>query len=216
MDGNRRWAAARKLKPIEGHRQGVNTLAEITKYAAQAGIKYLTVYTLSTENLKERSVSEIAGLIKLINEGLNDRLPELQKEQVRIEFIGNLDFLPANLRKTIGKAYYVLQGNSRIQLNICLNYGSRAEILNAVNKLIQEKIEKIDEGSFQNYLYTKDLPDPDLIVRTGGQKRLSNFLLWQGAYSELFFTGTLWPEFSTKELDSILMEFRERKRNFGR
>lgn len=216
MDGNRRWAESRGLQTIEGHRAGVNTLAEITEYAAKAGIEYLTVYTLSTENLKERGPREIGGLFHLINESLTERMPELQKQGVRLEFIGDLDFLPLPLGVTIKKAYTVLSGNSRIQLNICLNYGSRAEMVNAANKLVQENVEKIDEEAFKKHLYTKDLPDPDLVIRTGGQRRLSNFLLWQAAYSELFFTPTLWPDFTPKELEAVLKEFAERKRNFGR
>ncbi len=218
MDGNRRWAAARGLKALDGHRAGTEALAEITKHCAKVGISYLTVYALSTENIAERAKSEIGSLWALVAEGLRDRMGDLQRERIRIEILGDLGPLPIALQRLINHAYRKLKSNDRIQLNIAFNYGARAEIVRAVKEILRQKIsiDEINEEFFQKNLYTAGLPDPDLIIRTGGQVRLSNFLLWQAAYSELFFTDTLWPDFSTKELDGILEDFVERKRNFGR
>lgn len=218
MDGNRRWAAVQGKKPAEGHHAGTDTLAQIVRTTAEAGIHYLTVYALSSENLAQRDKKEILSLFRLIHDGLVTRLAELQKEGVRVDFFGDLTVLPSALQKAIKQAYQKLQRNSRLQLNIALNYGGRAEIISATKKLIQEKTkaEEIDEKTFSSHFFTKGLPDPDLVIRTGGQIRTSNFLLWQTAYSEWYFTETLWPDFDEKELNKALLEFANRKRNFGK
>lgn len=218
MDGNRRWAASRGLPAKEGHRAGVETLAEIVRTCAKLNIPYLTVYALSSENLVQRDKKEIIGLFSLIKEGLLTRVPELQKEGVKIEFLGDLTVLPAALKKAINQAYDKLARNSRIQLNIALNYGGRAEIVSATKELIKKKVrpEEVDEENFSHYLFTQGLPDPDLVIRTGGQQRISNFLLWQTAYSEWFFAETLWPDFDETQLNKALADFAARKRNFGR
>jgi len=218
MDGNRRWAAEKGLEVAQGHREGVETLATITKYCARVGINYLTVYALSTENLVLRNKKEILGLFSLIQEGLQSKLPQLHREGIRIQFFGDLGALPSGLRRAVDQAYQQLQDNKRIQLNIALNYGGRAEMVSVVKQMVSAKIDpkKINEEMFSSHLFSSSLPDPEILIRTGGQKRLSNFLLWQAAYSELFFTDTLWPDFSAQELDSILTEFSARQRNFGR
>lgn len=218
MDGNRRWAREKNLDPIEGHREGINALVKIVRSCANKKIPYLTVYALSSENFSGRNPVEIAQLLHLMAEQMKERLPELQKEGAKIEILGDISVLPTPLQERISDAYNSLSKNSRIQINIALNYGGRAEILNAIRKLGLEKVElnKVNEEIFSRYLYTKNLPDPDLIIRTGGQVRISNFLLWQSAYSEWYFTKTLWPDFNEQELEEALSDFNERKRNFGK
>lgn len=213
MDGNRRWAKQAGLAANDGHRQGVEALEKLVKHSANLGIQFLTVYALSTENLREREKDEIQGLFALIKDGLQNKLPTLIKEGVKLNFIGNLDSVPTVVATALQTAKTATRFGKNLQLNIAFNYGAREEILVAAAKTRPKN--HFEEKDFVSNLYTVGLPDPELIIRTGGQKRLSNFLLWQAAYSELYFTETLWPDFDDKALDVALEDYISRKRNFG-
>lgn len=215
MDGNRRWAVERNLDPVEGHRGGVEALENTVKAAVRMGIKYLTVYALSTENLKERSKFEISILFSLIKQGLKEKLPALAENGVHIRFLGAIDRLPADTQQTLAEFEEKLSINKRLYLNVALNYGGRDEIVQAVRK-VNKPSREIEESDIEKNLYTASLPDPELIIRTGGQKRLSNFLLWQSSYAELIFTDIYWPDFDEGQLKKALEEYSERKRNFGK
>jgi undecaprenyl diphosphate synthase len=210
MDGNRRWARERGLDPKEGHKEGIEALERTVRACKKFGIELLTVYALSTENLVSREESEINSLFSLINSGFAEKFPILKKEEVRVNFLGNIEKLPFSVKKTLQITKKALSANSGLVLNIALNYGSREEITKAA-----EKFKKGTEEEFSSFLYTKGLPDPELMIRTGGEKRLSNFLLWQLSYTELYFTDTLWPDFNEEELSKALEDYRKRKRNFG-
>lgn len=213
MDGNRRWAKKKNLPTSAGHKAGVDTLEKIVKEAVKQGINYLTVYALSTENIKEREKQEVKELFGLIKEGFVKKLSVLKKESVKVTFFGNLKTLPKLTQKILKETENNLREGKRVQLNIAINYGARDEIVRALNNL-QDK--KITEEEINKNLDSATIPDPDLIIRTGGQKRLSNFLLWQAAYSELYFTDVLWPDFDEKEFRKAILDFEKRKRNFGR
>ena len=215
MDGNRRWAAERKLDPTEGHQAGVEALEKVVKAAARMGIQYLTVYALSTENLKERSKFEITILFSLIKQGLKEKLPALAENGVHIRFLGAINRLPTDVRRTLGEFEEALSKNKKLYLNVALNYGGRDEIVQAVRK-VDKPAREVEADDIEQNLYTTDLPDPELIIRTGGQQRLSNFLLWQSSYAELVFTDIYWPDFNEGHLQKILEEYSERKRNFGK
>ena len=215
MDGNRRWAASKGLPAYKGHKAGVNALETTVKAAVKFGIKYLTVYTLSTENLRERSKLEIPFLFSLLVRGVKEKLSVLEENGVRVKCIGNLSALPANVQKALVQVEQKLAKNKRLTLIMALNYGGRDEIVQAVIKIKKEP-SKISEEDITNNLYTVGIPDPDLIIRTGGRVRLSNFLLWQSYYAELYFTETLWPDFSEIKLRNALHDYSERVRNFGR
>src|SRR3990172_853616 len=215
MDGNRRWAKVHGKRAIEGHRQGVDALMGVVEAAGVLEIKYLTVYALSSENYENRSKEEISGLLNLINYGIKEYLPRLKKEGVRVNFLGDIQGLPVATRLVVGRIRSQLSNNKRLVLNIAINYGSRKEILRAA-KLLAKKEKEFNLENFEKELYTADIPDPDLVIRTGGQKRVSNFLLWQISYSEFYFSDILWPDFNKKELDKALLDYRIRKRNFGR
>ncbi|THE12979.1 isoprenyl transferase [Bacillus timonensis] len=220
MDGNGRWAKKRGLPRVAGHKEGVSTVFKIVKAAAKCNVKVLTLYTFSTENWK-RPKSEVETILRLPKEFLHIYLPELISNNVRIEAIGDMDNLPAHTREAIQYAIQRTRDNDGLQLNFALNYGGRTEILNAMKKMFSDmndskmSLDELDEQRFSRYLYTADLPDPDLLIRTGGEKRLSNFLLWQLAYTEFWFTDVLWPDFSEKEFLQALDEFRNRKRRYG-
>ncbi len=213
MDGNGRWAEKHGLPRTEGHKEGVKAVKKITKISVQVGIEFLTLFAFSTENWK-RDKSEIDFLFNLFITAINEYLPELRENSVKLNFIGDIEGLPMFVRKTLDYAVKSTSEGSKLLLNIALNYGSRSEIVNACKRM-QESKEVIDENSFGKYLYTAGQPDPDLIIRTSGEKRLSNFLLYQSSYAELFFTDTLWPDFSEEEYIKILREFGIRKRRFG-
>ena len=212
MDGNRRWAKAKGVSTKEGHKEGVEALERTVKAAIKEKAENLTVYALSTENLVERQQSELRDLFFLMKDGFVNKLPVLRKEGVCVNFIGNLEKLPFSVRKIIEATKKSLENNKTLFLNFAINYGSREEILETARKIDKSGL---NEERFSQNLYTKGIPDPDLIIRTGGQKRLSNFLLWQAAYSELYFTDVLWPDFSEKEFKKSIEEFKRRKRNFG-
>ena len=215
MDGNRRWAANHNLPELEGHRQGLDTLVKISEEAKKMGIEYLTVYALSTENFQRRGGDEISGLLALVNEAAKKYLPRLKKAGVRLNVFGDLESLPLLTRSAIKQVENELRFGKNGVLSVALNYGARSEILRAAAKVAASKGEFTEE-EFAKELYSKDIPDPDLLIRTGGMKRLSNFLLWQLSYSEIYFTDTLWPDFDKRQLGKAVEFFRKSRRNFGR
>ena len=218
MDGNRRWARANNLPDIEGHRAGSDALEVIVEAAVKLGIKTVTVYALSTENLKERAKRELAGLFNLIRSGYQTKLKRMMKNGVRIAIVGESDGLPGAIKRIILQLRSTFIENESIKLNIALNYGGKREVVEAFKDMIKDGIDlnKVDEKTVDKYLYTNGEPDPDLVIRTGGRIRLSNFLLWQTAYSELYFTKVLWPDFDEKELKKAVKWYSEQKRNFGK
>ncbi len=219
MDGNGRWAECRKLPRMEGHRQGARQISEMIQAAKDHGIDYLTLYAFSTENWK-RSPAEVSGLMGLLEEFLDEKVPELMEQNVRLRTIGRIEDLPAAARRKLKKALEQTAGNTAGPLVIALSYGGRAEIIDAINQYGREvaksgKAKKLTEESFRNYLYAPDIPDPDLLIRTSGEMRLSNFLLWQLSYSEIYVTDTLWPDFGKEAFAEALENFKGRQRRFG-
>ncbi|WP_071459474.1 isoprenyl transferase [Bacillus massilinigeriensis] len=220
MDGNGRWAKKRSLPRIAGHHEGMKVVRKITRLASELGIKTLTVYAFSTENWK-RPKSEVDFLMKLPEEFLGTFLPELIEENVRVEMIGEKDGLPGHTLRAVQKAMDCTSGNSGLVLNFALNYGSRAEILSAVKKFSKDckegiiAPEALTEEVFSSYLMTSSLQEPDLLIRTSGEIRLSNFMLWQIAYTEFWFTDVLWPDFNEDHFLEALEEYQGRQRRFG-
>lgn len=220
MDGNGRWAKKRGLVRTIGHRAGVESVKKVIKASTELGIKYLTLYAFSTENWK-RPADEINALMNLLVEYLSKEINELAMNKIKINFIGDLSILPEKCKREIEHAHNVTKNNNRLVLNIALNYGGRDEILKAVKKIYKKieigelKFSQITEETISDNLYTKNQPDPDLIIRTSGEKRLSNFLLWQAAYSELWFTDVLWPDFDKKHLIEAILHYQKRNRRFG-
>lgn len=213
MDGNGRWAEKRGLPRTEGHKEGVKTVKRITIASAKLGIKYLTLFAFSTENWK-RDASEVEFLFSLFVESINSYLPELKENSVRLNFLGKISDLPFFVRSSLDLAKQYTKDCSGLMLNIAINYGGRHEIIDACKMLVESKLE-VNERNFESFLYTAGQPDPDLIIRTSGEKRLSNFLLYQSSYAELAFTDTLWPDFSEEEFLRILQDYSSRKRKFG-
>ncbi len=218
MDGNRRWARKRGLPDIKGHQAGADTLEEIVEASAKMGIKTITVYALSTENLKERARREISGLFNLIKSGYHTKLKRMMKNGVAVEVLGQLNGLPKAIQNIINEIRKTIIKNESIKLNIALNYGGKKEVIDAIRQIVKEGIDlnKLSEKDISKFLYTKGQPDPELVIRTGGRIRLSNFLLWQTAYSELYFTNKLWPDFNEKELKKAIIWYQEQARNFGK
>ena len=220
MDGNGRWAERRGLPKVEGHRQGARQVTEVLKAAQEYGAEFLTHYAFSTENWK-RPVAEVTALMGLLEEFIDDKLPELMKNGIRLRTIGRTEDLFPGARKKLLHAIEMTEKNNGGTLNLALNYGGRAEIVDAVNKMAAEMTEKggrfpkVTEESFRNYLYASDIPDPDLLIRTSGELRLSNFLLWELSYSEMYVTDTLWPDFGKKEFGEALEAYGQRDRRFG-
>ncbi len=221
MDGNRRWARKRGLPAAAGHRKGAQTLEQICRDANELGLKYLTLYAFSTENW-QRDAEEVSTLMGLLREYLKNDLQEIQKNNVRIIFIGERQMLDKDIADSMQRIENQTASNTGLTLCLAVSYGSRQEILNAVrraSKLIKAdeiKLEDIDEQLFSNLLYTKDIPDPDMVVRTSGEKRVSNYLLWQLAYAEFYFSEVLWPDFDRGELEKIIMNFNTRERRYGK
>ena len=209
MDGNGRWASSRGMPREFGHKNGARVFREITEYCHKIGIKYITVYAFSTENWK-RPKREIDAIMKLLDEYLDRQRPE----NASIRFIGDISVLDEKLFAKIKALESETAGHDCV-LNVAMNYGSRAEIVNACNKLIRAGVTEVSEKDVNDALYTGDCPDPDLIVRTGGDLRISNFLLWQAAYSELYFTETLWPDMKAEDVDRAVADFYSRKRRYG-
>jgi len=216
MDGNGRWAQQRGLPRIEGHRAGVESLRSVIECLSEYQIKYVTLYGLSTENWK-RPEDEVSGLLCLLEEIIDKETVELHEKGIRLRHLGRFDGLSSYLEQAVTRAIELTQNNAGMTLSFAFNYGGRAEILDAVRHLIAEGIapQKIDEKLFNSYLYTAGLPDVDLVIRTGGELRISNFLMWQAAYSEYYFTDVLWPDFDRKEVEKALLSYSQRKRRFG-
>lgn len=220
MDGNGRWARKRGMPRVVGHREGAGRLKKISAFCDEIGVKYLTVYAFSTENWK-RPKNEVDGLMSLLLGYLKNAENEIGGRNIRIRVIGDVSGLPGEVQKEIDRVMKLTSKNSGLILNIALNYGSRDEILNAVKKLINDvnggkiNINDIDENALNKRLYTADMPDPDLLIRTGGEKRISNFLLWQSAYTELWYTDVFWPDFTKEHLMEAIKDFQKRDRRFG-
>lgn len=220
MDGNGRWAKERMLPRNMGHRAGVEALRDVIKTASNIGVKYLTLYAFSTENWK-RPRSEVSMLMKLLVEYLRKEIEELDRNNVKIRVIGDVTQLPKEAVDEIDRALAKTKDNDGLWVNIALNYGGRSEIVNAIKEISKRvkneeiQIKEIDENRVDSFLYTADIPDPDLLIRTSGEMRLSNFLLWQCAYSEFWFTDLYWPEFKGKNLLEAILDYQKRKRRFG-
>jgi undecaprenyl diphosphate synthase len=216
MDGNRRWAASRGLPSIAGHVQGVEAIVPIVRVAPDRGIEVLSLYVFSQENWR-RPDEEVAGLFGLIDGAVRQYTDELVEQGVRVRVIGRLHEAPVDVQRSIRAAEEKTRGGERMALNIAFNYSGRSEIVDAVRALIAAGVpaHEIDEERLSQHLYTAGQPDPDLIIRTGAEQRTSNFLLWQGAYAELVFCSTLWPDFSEADLDAALAEFTLRQRRYG-
>jgi undecaprenyl diphosphate synthase len=213
MDGNGRWGLKHKKSRNAGHRAGLNTVDLIINQCIHHRIEFLTLYTFSSENWK-RPKNEITFLFKLLENFLMKKINEIIKKDIKLKFIGELSKLPINLQKLIKLSEKKTIKKKSLQVNIALNYGSKIELINTIKKIKQKKIE-INEKNIDKNLYTKFLPEPDILIRTGDTHRLSNFLLWQLSYTEIFFEKKLWPDFNGKDLDKILNKFKNVKRNFG-
>jgi len=220
MDGNGRWAKSRGLPKIAGHRAGAKTVDEITTAAREQGISVLTLYAFSTENWK-RPEEERRGLFRLLEEYIDKEEAKLNKNNIRFSVIGDIAALPESTKTRIARVRESSKNNSAMVLNIALNYGSRQEITSAAREISREvksgslEVEAIDEKLFSRFLYTKDLPDPDLLIRTSGESRVSNFLLWQISYAEIYVTDKLWPDFKKEDFKIAILEYQKRERRFG-
>lgn len=221
MDGNGRWAAKRGMPRSLGHKKGAERVKEIVQAAGELGVKYLTLYAFSTENW-QRSPDEVNDLMDLLRQYLKSELSELQKNGVRIVFIGEREMLPADIRASMKRLEVDTQNNDKLTVCIALSYGSRQEIVQAAKKIAtlakrgDIKPEEIDDKMFSDMLYTQGIPDPDLVIRTSGEQRLSNYLLWQVAYAEFYFSEVLWPDFDRTELEKIIENFNKRERRYGK
>jgi len=218
MDGNRRWAAKKGLTVNQGHEAGAKNLERIVEHCLELGVKTLTVYTLSTENWRKRAKEEVKGIFDLLVRMVKEKKEEYKKKGVRVAILGDFQAFPRKVVRAIKEILAIVKKHERLKVNLALNYGGRDEILRAVKKVIAEGIppEKLTEETFSKFLYTNGEPDPDLIIRTGGELRLSNFLLWQMSYSELYFTDILWPDFGPEELDKAIADYQKRQRRFGK
>ncbi|NQV38349.1 MAG: isoprenyl transferase [Candidatus Marinimicrobia bacterium] len=221
MDGNGRWAKERNLNRISGHREGINSVREITRIAGEIGVQHLTLYTFSTENWK-RPRLEVSALMKLLLGTIQGEIDSLHKNNVRFTTIGDLGDLPKDARRGIENGIEKTKNNTGLNLNLALSYGSRQEILRAIELIARDvqsgsiSLEDITEETVMSHLYTADMPDPDVLIRTGGEFRISNFLLWQSAYTELYMTETYWPDFREQQLLEAIIEFQSRERRFGK
>ncbi len=216
MDGNGRWAQERGLSRQAGHRAGTENIRQVIETFAGYDVPYLTLFAFSTENWT-RPRREVSALIRLVGQTIERELKELHEQGVRLRHLGQLDPLDAGLRRRVEEAVELTKDNSRITVSLAFNYGGRQEILDAVRRVVADgvPVERIDEPLFDSYLYTAELPDPDLFIRTGGEVRLSNFLLWQSAYAEYYATATYWPDFGTEEIERALVAYNQRRRRFG-
>lgn len=220
MDGNGRWAEQNNLPRIDGHRKGADVVIEIVKAAKEINLEYLTLYAFSTENWK-RPGFEVTGLMNLLNDFLTKRIDELMENGIKLRTIGNTNQLPDKVQRNLAKAISLTADNKHGTLILALSYGGRGEIVEAARKIARDineqkiTVNKIDETMFASYLYAPDVPEPDLMIRTSGELRISNFLLWQLSYSELYFTETLWPDFNPAEFNKAVTAYYNRKRRFG-
>ncbi|MEW5797205.1 MAG: isoprenyl transferase [Candidatus Zixiibacteriota bacterium] len=221
MDGNGRWAALRHKPRTYGHEAGVRAVKEVVRATAELGIKYLTLYTFSVENWK-RPKLEVSALMSLLTRTTISELDELNKNNVKLVVTGRINGLPKERREVIQDAVEKTRRNTGLVLNLALNYGGRTEILDAVKAIVEAArggmidVADIDEELFSGFLYTADIPDPDLLIRTSGERRISNFLLWQTSYTELYIIDTLWPDFGRKELYDAIIDYQHRERRFGK
>ena len=216
-DGNRRWAKQKGIASLLGHKKGYENLLDFSEWCKNRGVKVLTAFGFSTENWN-RSPEEVNYLMKLLEDGLINNLGKDKKDGVKVRVIGQKEKLPKSLQEAIKKVEESTKDNSNLFLNLAISYGGKWDILQVVKKIVEEKIpsDKIDEKLFESYLSTAGLPAPDFIIRAGGEKRMSNFVLWQAAYSELYFSPKLWPDFTEQDLDEALAEFDNRQRRFGK
>ena len=213
MDGNGRWGIKKKNSRNYGHKKGILVVEKIIEAAIKKKIKYLTLFVFSTENWK-RPANEIKYLFKLLHNYIDREIDQLKKKNIKINIIGNINPFPANLKSKIKKLQKYTKTNNKIQINMALNYGARNEIINAVNKLKRKEI-KINEINISKNLYTKNIPDPEILIRTGNTNRISNFLVWQLVYTEIFFIKKMWPEFTANDFFKIINNFKKINRNFG-
>ncbi len=214
MDGNGRWAKERGQIRLQGHLAGMEALREIVRHSQRLGVEYLTVYAFSTENWK-RPADEVAGIFKLVIKYVNSELKELNENNVRVGILGDWNAIPKDSAKSIRLALKTTENNDGLKFNIALNYGGRAEITRAVNKLMSEGRTNVTEDDISGALYTAGMPDPDVIIRTSGENRLSNFLIWQAAYSEIVLTDVYWPDFTPEEYEKCIIEYQSRDRRYG-
>lgn len=216
MDGNGRWARERGLPRLAGHRAGVENLRTVLEASVEFGIKYLTIYAFSTENWK-RPAEEVRGLIRILEEVIDREVNELHQNGVQLRHVGKLDRLSPELQRKVVEAIELTRNNTRLVLNVAWNYGGRAEIIHAIQQMIIDGVapEDVDEELVSQYLYTVGCPDPDLIIRTSGELRVSNFLIWQSAYAEWYISPTYWPDFGREELLKAIREYARRERRFG-
>jgi undecaprenyl diphosphate synthase len=216
MDGNGRWAARRDLPRVAGHERGTENIRRITQAAAELGVEYLTLWAFSTENWR-RPADEIAGIMRILSEAIEREVDELDRQGAQLRHIGSLDGLSPHLRDAVLAAIERTRHNNRLVLTLAFNYGGRQEIVAAVRDIVASGVlpEAIDDASISAHLFTAGMPDPDLIIRTSGELRMSNFLLWQSAFAELYFTPVLWPDFGPEDLRAAVLEFGQRERRFG-
>jgi undecaprenyl diphosphate synthase len=217
MDGNGRWAKKRRLPRLAGHNAGGENIHPVVKIFADYGVKYLTLYMFSTENWNRPRI-EVAGLLSLLAKKIDQETQAFHQENIRLVHLGRLDRLSQKLKEKVQAAVELTKNNTGLTLCLAFDYGGRDEIVQAAKRITSTGIpgSNIDESVFARYLYSNDIPDPDLVIRTGGESRLSNFLLWQAAYSELYFTPVLWPDFGLKDVEEALSEFTRRQRRFGK
>ena len=213
MDGNGRWGIKKRNSRNYGHKKGIETVEKIIDAAIKKKIKFLTLYVFSTENWK-RPVNEIKYLFSSLNNYIDKEINNLNSKNIKINVIGNINSFPAKLKKKIYKVKKLTKYNKKIQINMALNYGSRQEIISTIKKLIKNKI-TINEKNINKYLYTKNIPDPEILIRTGDTKRISNFLVWQSIYSEIFFEKKMWPDFNERDFFNILKKYQKINRKFG-
>ena len=213
MDGNGRWGIKHKKSRNLGHRAGLNTVERIIKSTIKNKVKYLTLYAFSTENWK-RPQKEIKFLFKLLDSFIDQKINEFNKNNIKLKIIGNINVFNKKLKKKLKKSEQITKNNKRLQVNLALNYGAKSELINAFKKINKNKL-NINIKNIEKYLYTSNISDPDILIRTGSTHRLSNFLLWQLAYSEIFFEKKLWPDFKENDYNKILKKFRNTKRNYG-
>lgn len=215
MDGNGRWAKRRGLDRVYGHKEGVKAVEKTIKFAKKVGIKYLTLFAFSTENW-QRPIDEVNAVMSLLVEYINEKIPMLLENDVKLIFMGRREGLWDSVLEAMEKGERETSQCSSLTVVITLNYSGKAEILDAVNKILKSNVESIDEESFRQFFYRPEIPDPDLLIRTSGEKRISNFLLWQLAYTELYFTDVLWPDFDEEEFLKALYDYQSRERRFGK
>ncbi len=218
MDGNGRWAKKRRMPRTAGHAVGAETFRKIATYCKDIGLDYLTVYAFSTENWK-RPQEEVDAIMRLLEKYLLEAIEKMERDKVKMKFFGDVSVLSPRLRELIANTEEISKRFEGCQVNICINYGGRDEIVRAMRRYASEVAEgrenNIDEAGISDYLFSAGVPDPDLLIRPGGEYRLSNFLMWQSAYSELYFTETLWPDFDEKEINRAIAEFQRRERRYG-